>query len=115
MKTYKYKTLEGFLNNCSGHISIYKLLDGVVYHERSKQVVKVVLSDSAKMELAQGFADYAFSSKPAKDKLINRLMYEFTDITYLQGFYLSKRKKGFGFSNSLSGESFRYCLRMFCK
>ena len=112
MKTYKYKTLEGFLRNCSNHISIYNLL---IYHERSKQVAKVVLSDSAKMELAKRFAEYAFSSKTAKNKLINRLMYEYSDKTYLQGFYLSKRKKGFGFSNNLSGEAFRYCLRMFCK
>lgn len=115
MKTYKYKTLEGFLRNCSGHTSIQSLFSGRAYHEKAKKMVKFELSEAAKLEAAKGLADYVFTSKTAKNILINRLISGLGDLSYLQCFYVSKRVKGYRFSNSLSGESFRYCLRMFCK
>lgn len=115
MKTYKYKTLEGFLNNCSSHTSMDKLFGNRIYNEKSKKVVNFELSEAARLEAAQGFADYVFTSKTAKNILINRLMSGLGDLSYLQCFSISKRAKGFGYSNSLSGEAFRYCLRMFCK
>lgn len=115
MKTYKYKTLDGFLRNCSGHVSISKLFEGRIYHEKARKVINFELSEAAKLEAAKGFADYVFKSPTAKNILINRLMNKESDFSYLQCFHISKRAKGFEYSNSLSGEAFRYCLRMFCK
>lgn len=116
MKTYKYKTLDGFLNNCSSNISVYKLFNGdPVVHDKARNVVRFQLSDNAKLEAARGFADYVFKSKTAKNILINRLLSGRGDLSFLQCFYISKRAKGYRYSNSLSGEAFRYCLRMFCK
>lgn len=116
MKTYKYKTLDGFLNNCSKNISIYRLFNGgPVVHDKTNKVAFFELSESAKLDAARSFADYVFKSKTAKNILINRLLSGCGDLSLFQCFYISKRAKSYTFSNSLSGEAFRYCLRMFCK
>lgn len=115
MRTYKYKTLDGFFRNCSKHISIQSLFSGIAYHGKERKVVNVELSEAARLEAAKGFADYVFKSSTAKNILINRLMNKESDFSYLKCFHISKRAKGYEYSNSLSGEAFRYCLRMFCK
>lgn len=115
MKTRKYKTLKGLVMQ-SNQISIEKLFsnDPIVIN---KKVVRFLLSDSAKLDAAKMFANYLLSSSSAKKRLINGLINGYGDLSYFHCFYIgyNKTKKYIYLQNSLSGDAFEYCKRMYLR
>lgn len=109
MRTIKYKTLIGLLNQTK-QITIEQFLNGR-FHHNTKGWINFKLDKEEKKKVLESFSKYCFLSKKAQNKLFFNLINNYGDPSLFQCFYIDKK----GFSNSLSGESFNYCVRKYSK
>lgn len=114
MKTLHYKTLKGLLKQTS-QMSIERLFTGRFYHN-TQRYCNFTLAESEKRKAAEKFAEYLISTKKRRSDLVEALMNERGELDYFQCFYIDySPKHGFYCSNSLSGEAFEHCKRMYLK
>lgn len=109
MKTIKYKTLNGLLSQ-TRQMTIEQFLNGR-FHHNTKGWINFKLDEEEKKKVLESFSKYCFLSKKAQNKLFFNLINNYGDPSLFQCFYIDKN----GFSNSLSGEAFDYCIRRFNK
>ena len=115
METIKYKTIKGILKQCS-QMTVEDFFSGIMFHKSKHKCVRFVIDDAEKLKVARGFAEYLLSTKKRRDDLVEALMNERGDLGYFQCFYVNYNKKcGVYINNSLSGEAFDYCKRMYLK
>lgn len=114
MKTLHYKTLRGLLKQTS-QMSIYKFFSGRIYRS-GKGECNFTLAESEKRKTAEKFAEYLLSTKKRRADLVEALMNGRGELDYFQCFYINYSPKyGVYCDNSLSGEAFDYCKRMYLK
>lgn len=109
MKTIKYKTLNGLLNQ-TRQMTVEQFLNGR-FHHNTKGWINFKLDEKEKEKVLERFSKYCFATKKAQKQMFNNLVNNYGDPSLFQCFYIDKR----GFINSLSGESFDYCRRRFNK
>lgn len=97
--------------NCR-HVSADIFFSGKQICNTSKQPFYAKPSPELRAEYAIAFEKDIWS-RTDKDRLNALKNGEGADFSYLQCFYVSERKDYFG--NSLSGEAYDYCKRMFTK
>lgn len=105
MKKIKYKTIGGLLSQTK-QITVKQFLNGR-FHHKTKGWINFKLDEEEYKKVLKAFSEYCFSSKKAQNNLKNDLINGKFDSSFFQRFYIEKNH----FSNSLSGESFNYCLR----
>ena len=115
MKTIKYKTIRGLLSQ-SGQMTIEYFFRNMFYHMSKRKFCGLSIDDSQKRQVAETFAEYLSSSKKRRADLVEALMNQRADLGYFQCFYVNyDNKRGVYINNSLSGEAFDYCKRMYLK
>lgn len=115
METIKYKTIRGLLSQ-SGQMTIEYFFRNMFYHMSKRKFCGFSIDESQKRQVAEKFAEYLLSSKKRRADLVEALMNERGDLGYFQGFYVNyNKKRGVYIDNSLSGEAFNYCKRMYLK
>jgi hypothetical protein len=90
-------TVEQFLNK-----RFYHNKKGWINFELDRYIYDIVL---------ERFSKYCFATKEAQKQMFHNLVNNYGCTSLFQCFYIDKR----GFSNSLSGEAFDYCIRRFNK
>ena len=114
MRTLHYKSLKGLLKQTS-QMRIENLFSGRFYHNK-KGVCYFTISESEKRKAAEKFAEYLLSTKKRRVDLVEALMNGRGELDYFHCFYIYySPKHGFYCSNSLSGEAFDHCKRMYLK
>ena len=115
MKTIKYKTIKGLLKQC-GQMTVEDFFSGMMYHKSKNKYLCFDLDDTERLKAAEKFAEYLLSSKKRRADLVDALMEGRGDLGYFQCFYVNyDNKRGVYINNSLSGEAFDYCKRMYLK
>lgn len=115
MKTIKYKTIKGLLKQC-GQMTVEDFFSGMMYHKSKNKYLCFDLDDTERLKAAEKFAEYLLSSKKRRADLVDALMEGRGDLSYFQCFYVNyNNKHGVYINNSLSGEAFDYCKRMYLK
>ena len=115
MKTIKYKTIRGLLSQ-SRKMTIEYFFKNMFYHISKRKFCGFSIDDGQKRQVAERFAEYLLSSKKRRSDLVDALMNERGDLGYFQCFYVNyDNKRGVYINNSLSGEAFDYCKRMYLK
>ena len=115
MKAIKYKTIKGLLSQ-SGQMTIEYFFRNMFYHMSRRKFCGFSIDDSQKRQVAEKFAEYLLSSKKRRADLVDALMNERGDLGYFQCFYVNyDNKHGVYINNSLSGEAFEHCKRMYLK
>lgn len=109
MKTIKYKTLNGLLSQ-TNQLTVEQFLNGRFYHNK-RGWINFKMDSKEYEKVLDAFSKYCFSSKKAQMNLFNNLVNGDFDPSFFQCFYIEKKR----FSNSLSGESFNYCIRNYNK
>lgn len=109
MRTIKYKTLKGLLNQTK-QITIEQFLNSR-FHHNTKGWINFELDEEEKKKVLESFSKYCFSTKKPQKRMFEKLVNNYGDPSLFQCFYIDKN----GFSNSLSGEAFDYCRRRFNK
>lgn len=109
MKTIKYKTLNGLLNQ-TRQMTVEQFLNRR-FHHNTKGWINFELEGYCYEIVLERFSKYCFATKKAQNKLFFNLINNYGDPSLFQCFYIDKN----GFSNSLSGEAFDYCIRRFNK
>lgn len=109
MKTIKYKTLKGLLNQ-TRQITVEQFLNGRFYHN-TKGWINFKLDEEERKKVLESFSKYCFATKKAQKQMFYNLVNNYRDTSLFQCFYINKK----GFSNSLSGEAFDYCVRKYNK
>lgn len=114
MRTKNYKTLRGLLKQTQ-QLTIEQLFSGRFCHN-TKGWINFRLDEKAKREAADKFAKYLLSNKQRQNDLISALLDGSGELDYFQCFYIDYSKKyGVYCSNSLSGDAYNYCKRMYLK
>ena len=109
-----YKTLRGLLRQ-TPQMTIEQLFSGKMYH-KTQGWITFHLSEDAKRDAAELFAEYLLSKKGRRTELAEALMDGRGDLSLFQCFYINYSPKyGVYCNNSLSGEAFDYCKRMYLK
>ena len=109
-----YKTLRGLLRQ-TPQMTIEQLFSGKMCH-KTKRWITFHLSDDAKRDAAEIFAEYLLSTKGRRSELAEALMDGRGDLSLFQCFYIRYTPKyGIYCSNSLSGSAFNYCKRNYLK
>lgn len=115
MKTIKYKTIKGLLKQCS-QMTVEDFFSGMMYHKSKNKYLCFDLDDTERLKVAEKFAEYLLSSKKRRTDLVDALMEGRGDLGYFQCFYVNYNNKyGVYINNSLSGEAFEHCKRMYLK
>lgn len=115
MRTIKrtYKTLNGFLNAVGKHIvSVYLSMRGYPLIKDGKRY-ELYLEDSAKEELGEYMAKKW--SKRYHNFVVDAFKNSKGDFSYFQSFYIERYDGKIHIGNSLSGENFDYCKKMWKK
>jgi hypothetical protein len=120
MKTYKYKTLKGFLSNCSpacGYVRASLLFGGGRVYVAGRGFISFELGAEARAEAADILAGYLYATKGARRAEVAEGLREgLGDLDLFQCFYFNYKKgRGVWCSNSLSGEAFDYCKRKYLR
>lgn len=114
MQTKNYKTLRGLLSQ-TGQMNIQSFFSGIFYH-KTKGRCNFTLSDDEKRKAAVKFAEYILATKSRRKSLVEALINGRGNLNYFRCFYIDYSPKGCLYcSNSLSGEAFEYCKRMYIK
>ena len=115
MKTIKYKTIRGLLSQ-SRQMTVEYFFRNMFYHISKRKLCGFSIDDDQKRQVAEKFTEYLLSSKKRRADLVDALMNERGDLGYFQCFYVNyDNKRGVYINNSLSGEAFDYCKRMYLK
>lgn len=109
MITIKYKTLIGLLNQTK-QMTMEQFLNKR-FHHKTKGWINFDLDGYIYEIVLERFSKYCFATKKAQNKLFFNLINNYRDPSLFQCFYIDKN----GFSNSLAGEAFDYCIRRFNK
>lgn len=110
MKTIKYKTLNGLLNQ-TRQMTMEQFFNGR-FHHNTKGWINFKLDEEEKKKVLESFSKYCFATKKAQKQMFYNIVNNYYNRSSLfQCFYIDKK----GFSNSLSGEAFDYCIRRFNK
>jgi hypothetical protein len=115
MRTIKrtYKTLNGFLNAVGKHtVSVYLSMGGYPLIKDGKRY-ELYLDDSAKEELGEYMAKEW--SKRYHNFVVDAFKNSEGDFSYFQCFYIERYDGRIRIGNSLAGESFDYCKKMWKK
>lgn len=112
MKTIKYKTMKGLLNQTK-QMTVENFLNSCFYHN-TKGWINFELPDEIKYNVIECFARYCSPTKKRQQRIIERCKY-YNDPSFFQCFYICHKKGNIYFSNSLSGDIFNYCIREFLK
>ena len=116
MKTYKFKTLCGFLRSCSGQVTAEHVFSGRAYLSNGRGWCNVVLSDSARLEAAEIFAAYCVRNKARRADMVEALAAGRGDFSLFQCFYFDLYfKTAPKVSNSLSGSAFTSVIREYLR
>lgn len=95
-------------------VSVEKVLDQRIWFKNGHKTEAFVLEDSALKEVAEILADNW--SKGYHKRVVEKVMANEGDNSYLQCFYIESCNDGsFRVGNSLSGETYNYCKRMWLK
>lgn len=114
MKTLKYKTLKGLLKKTQ-QMTIEQLFSGRFNHT-TKGWSNFVLDEDDKRKAATLFARYIYQNEHRVKQIVEALMDGRGDLGLFQCFYIEYSPKyGIYCSNSLSGDAFEYCRRMYVK
>lgn len=114
MKTLHYKTLKGLLEQ-TNQMRIENLFRGRFCH-KIHGFCNFTLSESEKRKAAEKFAEYILSTKKRRADLVEALMNGRGELDFFHCFYIDYSPKyGIYCSNSLSGEAFDHCKRMYLK
>lgn len=114
-KTRVYKTMRGYLK-AIGHNyeSAEKFFSGRVVCRTAKHTFYAVPSDLLRADVAQSFERFHWSR--TNGARLNALMNgTCADFSFLQCFYVGMYGDREYFGNSLSGDAYDYCKRMFTK
>lgn len=96
-------------------MNIERLFSGRFYH-KTKGWCNFTLAESEKRKAAEKFAEYLLSTKKRRADLVEALMNGRGELDYFQCFYINYSPKyGVYCNNSLSGEAFEHCKRMYLK
>ena len=115
MRTIKkyYKTLNGFLNAVGKHtVSVYLSMTGYPVTKDGKRY-KLYLEDSAKEELGEYMAK--LWCKRYHNFVVDAFKNSIGDFSYFQSFYIERYDGPIHIGNTLSGENFDYCKKMWKK
>ena len=115
MRTIKkyYKTLNGFLNAVGKHtVSVYLSMRGYPVIKDGKRY-ELYLEDSAKEELGEYMAK--LWCKRYHDLVVDAFKNSIGDFSYFQSFYIERYDGRIRIGNTLSGENFDYCKKMWKK
>ena len=114
MKTLKYKTLKGLLKKTQ-QMTIEQLFTGRFDHN-TKGRCNFILDEDEKRTAATLFARYIYKNPHRVEQITEALMAGRGGLDLFQYFYIDYLPKyGIYCSNSLSGEAFEYCRRMYVK
>ena len=114
MKTMNYKTLRGLLKQ-TRQLTIEQLFSERFCH-KTRGWSNFALDENAKRDAAEGFAKYLISNKKRQNDLVDALMDGRGGLDLFQCFYINYSPKyGIYFDNSLSGDAYNYCKRMYLK
>lgn len=111
----RFKTLKGLMKSVGKSlVSVEKVLDQRIWFKNGHKTEAFVLEDSALKEVAEILADNW--SKGYHKRVVEKVMANEGDNSYLQCFYIESCNDGsFRVGNSLSGEAYNYCKRMWLK
>lgn len=111
----RFKTLKGLMKSVGKSlVSVEKVLDQRIWFKNGHKTETFVLEDSALKEVAEILADNW--SKGYRKRVVEKVMEKHGDNRYLHCFYIESCKDGsFWVGNSLSGEVYSYCKRMWLK
>ena len=115
MRTIKkyYKTLNGFLNAVGKHtVSVYLSMIGYPVIKNGKRY-ELYLDDSAKEELGEYMAK--LWCKRCHSLVVDAFKNSKGDFSYFQCFYIERYDGTIHIGNSLAGENFDYCKKMWKK
>lgn len=116
MKTYKFKTLCGFLRACSGQVTAEAVFSGRAYLSNNRGWCRVVLSDRARLDAAKLFAAYCVTNKARRADMVAALVAGRGDFSLFQCFYFDLYFNNMPkISNSLSGSAFEACKREYLR
>ena len=114
MRTLHYKTLRGLLRH-THFLRIENLFAGRFSH-KIHGFCNFTLAESEKRKAAEKFAEYLISTKKRRVDLVEALMNGRGELDYFHCFYIHYSPgNGIYCSNSLSGEAFEHCKRMYLK
>lgn len=111
----RFKTLKGLMKSVGKSlVSVEKVLDQRIWFKNGHKTETFVLEDSALKEVAEILADNW--SKGYRKRVVEKVMAKYGDNSYLHCFQIESLKDGsFRVGNSLSGEAYDYCKRMWLK
>ena len=115
MRTIKkyYKTLNGFLNAVGkNNVSVYLSMRGYPVVKDGKRY-ELYLEDSAKEELGEYMAE--LWSKRYHNFVVDAFKESKGDFSYFQCFYIERYNGTIHIGNSLSGDAYDYCKKMWKK
>ena len=113
MKTIKYKTIERLLRQTK-QLTVEQFLNGR-FHHNTKGWICFTLEDEERDRVYNAIANYCYSTDARRKRMFKNLSYNLGDPSYLQCFYINNKNGILYIDNSLSGESFNYCVRMYNK
>lgn len=111
----RFKTLKGLMKSAGKSlVSVEKVLDQRIWFKNGHKTEEFVLEDSALKEVAEILSNNW--SKGYHKRVVEKVMGRHGDNSYLQCFYIESCNDGsFRVGNSLSGEAYSYCKRMWLK
>lgn len=116
MKTRVYKTMRGYLKASRlDYIEADKFFGGKCLCSDGDKLWYAVPSDELRAEVAVAFEKHHWSKSNAVrlDALKDGCG---ADFSFLQCFYVTQKEKyNYCYGNSLSGDAYEYCKRMFTK
>lgn len=111
----RFKTLKGLMKSVGKRIvKVSDVLDQRIWFKNGHKTETFILEDSALKEVAEILADNW--SKGYHKRVVEKVMGKHGDNSYLQCFYIESCNDGsFRIGNSLNGEAYNYCKRMWLK
>lgn len=114
MRTLHYKTLTGLLRQTQ-QMTVEQLFTGRFNH-KTKGWCNFTLDEGEKRIAAKMFAKYIYQNPHRVEQITEALMAGRGELDLFQCFYIDYSPKyGIYCSNSLSGDAFDYCRRMYVK
>lgn len=85
MKTIKYKTLKGLLNQ-TRQMTVEQFLNNR-FHHNTKGWINFKLGEEEKKKVLQNFSKYCFATKKAQKQMFYNLVNNYEDTSLFQCFY----------------------------
>lgn len=116
IKTRTYKTMRGYLKATThDYVDARTFFGGKHYCYNNDTSWYAVPSDELRAEVSAAFEKHHWTKSNPKRLEALKSGYG-ADFSYLQCFYVTKKEKyNYCYGNSLSGDAYDYCKRMFTK